>query len=69
MIGGAAVFALALPSARRIYLTEVAARPSGDAFFPAFDESSWREVRRENHAAEPGDDFDFIFRVLERRPS
>ena len=40
MIGGAEVFALALPKARRMYLTEVPAAPEGDVLFPPFDEST-----------------------------
>lgn len=66
VIGGAALFALALPRARRMYLTEVDAEAEGDVAFPPFDESQWREVRREVHAAGPGDDHGFTFRVLER---
>ena len=66
VIGGEALFALALPKARRLYLTEVAAQVDGDARFPAFDESQWREVRREAHPAGEGDDHPFVFRVLER---
>ena len=67
VIGGAALFELALPKARRIYLTEVDAEVEGDVFFPAFDETPWREVRREEHKAGEGDEYDFVFRVLERR--
>lgn len=67
VIGGAALFDLALPKAGRIYLTEVEARPEGDVLFPAFDESAWTEVRREAHPAGPNDDHPFVFRVLERR--
>ena len=67
VIGGADIYALALPKARRIYLTEVEAEVEGDVFFPPFDESGWREVRREAHKAGEGDDYDFVFRVLERR--
>jgi dihydrofolate reductase len=66
VIGGEALFALALPKARRLYLTEVQAEVEGDARFPAFDESQWREVRREEHPAGEGDDHPFVFRVLER---
>ena len=66
VIGGAALFELALPRARRIYLTEVDAGVEGDVVFPPFDESRWREVRREAHAAGEGDDYPFVFRVLER---
>ena len=66
VIGGAALFALALPRARRIYLTEVDAAPEGDVLAPEIDESGWREVRREIHAPAEGDDHGFVFRVLER---
>ncbi len=66
VIGGAALFALALPKAKRIYLTEVEAEVEGDVFFPPFAEAGWREVRRESHAAGEGDDYPFVFRVLER---
>ncbi len=66
VIGGTAIFALALPKARRLYLTEVEAEVEGDAQFPAFDETMWREVRREPHPAGEGDDYPFTFRVLER---
>jgi len=66
VIGGAALFALALPRARRLYLTEVDASPEGDVLFPAFDEADWVETRRQSHTAAEGDDHDFIFRVLER---
>jgi dihydrofolate reductase len=66
VIGGAALYALALPKARRIYMTEVQAEPEGDTLFPAFDETAWREVSSEPRAAGEGDDHDFILRVLER---
>lgn len=66
VIGGEAVFALALPRARRLYLTEVDAEVDGDARFPDFDEGAWREVRREERPAGDGDDFPFVFRVLEQ---
>jgi dihydrofolate reductase len=67
VIGGAAVFELALAKARRVYLTEVEADPQGDTTMPAFDEGDWREIRREVHPAGEGDDYPFVFRVLERR--
>jgi dihydrofolate reductase len=50
VIGGAEVFALLLPRADRIELTEVHAEPDGDATVPAFD--GWQEVAREDHPAE-----------------
>ena len=67
VIGGAALFALALPKAGRIYLTEVEAEVPGDVVFPPFDENGWVEVSREAHPAGEGDDHAFLFRTLERR--
>jgi dihydrofolate reductase len=50
VIGGAQIFALFLPRADCVELTEVHAAPEGDAIVPAFD--GWREVAREDHPAE-----------------
>ncbi len=67
VIGGAALFEMAMPRAQRIYLTDVAARPDGDVFFPVLDESVWRETHRESYSASPDDEYPFVFRVLVRR--
>jgi len=67
VIGGAALFAMALPRARRIYLTEVEAQVEGDVHFPALDEADWREVWREAHPADEKNQYAFTFRRLERR--
>jgi len=67
VIGGTALFEMALPRAKRLYLTEVEAEPEGDAEFPAFDEGAWKEVTSEAYPAGEKDDHDFVFRVLERR--
>ena len=66
VIGGAALYELALPKAKRLYLTEVEADVEGDAVFPYIDESQWREVRREAHPADDANPYAFTFRVLER---
>ncbi|MEG3152838.1 dihydrofolate reductase [Sphingomonas sp. ZT3P38] len=50
VIGGAQVFALFLPRADQVELTEVHASPLGDVVVPPFAE--WREVAREEHPAE-----------------
>ena len=46
-IGGADLYRQALPLVQRLYLTEVAASPPGDAFFPSFDRARWRESVRD----------------------
>ena len=52
IIGGAAVYAEALPSARRVHLTEVHAAPEGDTILPPFDTAVWQETSREAHAGD-----------------
>ncbi|USU11809.1 dihydrofolate reductase [Sphingomonadaceae bacterium OTU29THOMA1] len=52
VIGGAEVFALFLDRADRVELTEVHLEAEGDVSMPAFD--GWREVAREDVAAEGG---------------
>jgi dihydrofolate reductase len=48
VIGGAQIYALALPIASRLYMTEIERDFEGDAFFPEFDRSRWREISRES---------------------
>lgn len=66
IIGGAQVYADALPIATRIYLTEVHATPAGDTVLPAFGADRWVEVAREGHGAD-GDAPAHSFVTLERR--
>ncbi|HVQ62253.1 MAG TPA: dihydrofolate reductase [Burkholderiales bacterium] len=66
VIGGAQIYALALPFARRLYLTEIERDFEGDAFFPELDASSWRETSRERHAAGGTEGFDYAFVEYER---
>lgn len=42
IIGGAQIYAQALPLADRFYLTEVDAAYSGDTYFPEWDRSEWK---------------------------
>jgi dihydrofolate reductase len=46
VVGGAHVYADALPSADRLALTFVDAEPEGDTVFPEIDWTQWREVGR-----------------------
>jgi dihydrofolate reductase len=66
VIGGAEVFRLALPQARRIYLTRIHARVQGDTHFPPLDWSSWREVERQPFAADEKHAFAMTFLTLDR---
>lgn len=66
VIGGAAVFAQALPIAARIYLTRVHGEVTGDVYFPAWDAAGWREIARLEHPADPRHDYAMSFVTLER---
>ena len=50
VIGGAEIYALALPAATRLELTEVQAEIPGDTHMPRLGEG-WRETFREQHPA------------------
>ena len=67
VIGGASLFALALPRARRIYLTEVLAEVEGDIRLAPFDESAWSVVNEQAYPASEVDEHPFVIKVLERR--
>jgi len=66
--GGGEIYAQALPLASRMYLTEVDANPQASVFFPQFDASEWRLVRREKGERGPRDDCDFAWADYERVP-
>lgn len=60
VIGGAQVYAAAMPLADVQLLTEVHQAPAGDTRYPEFDREQWEETDRERHEG-----YDFVH--LERR--
>jgi dihydrofolate reductase len=66
VIGGAQIYALALPRAQRLHMTEIERDFEGDAFFPEFDRSLWREVSRERRTSDSDASFDYAFVDYER---
>ncbi len=66
IMGGADLYRQTLPSANRIYLTEVYADCEGDTYFPEFTLSEWKEIERENYSADENNEFDYSFKLLER---
>jgi len=65
-IGGAELYAQAIPQADRLYLTEVDIEAEGDAWFPDYDRSAFTEVSRESHTGGKGDTMSFDFVVYQR---
>jgi dihydrofolate reductase len=62
VIGGADVYAQAMPLADRLEITEIKLKPEGDTRFPVIDPAVWRETSRTPHPAGEGDDgaYDFV---------
>ncbi len=72
--GGEGVFREALEQdlVDRLYLTEIHGDYEGEARFPAFDRTAWREVARDALPAEPGSGqpgMDFVVLGRARRPA
>ncbi len=66
IIGGAEIYRLALPRANAIHLTRVHAEVPADTYFPALDPAQWREVAREEHAADERHAWRYSFVELRR---
>ena len=67
VIGGAELYAQALPMADELLLTEVEAEVEGDVFFPIWDRATFEEESREKHVSETGIPFSFVTYV--RKPT
>jgi dihydrofolate reductase len=62
VIGGASVYAEALPLADRLCLTEVHDTPKeADAFFPAFNKEEWTVAFKEEHEPDEKHQFSYTF--------
>jgi dihydrofolate reductase len=59
IIGGAEIYAQALPLASSAVVTEIEASYDGDAFAPQFG-PEWTEVTRERHVSSAGLKFSFV---------
>lgn len=68
VIGGAEIYRLALPGTDVLHLTRVhTVVADADTWFPPFDDADWREVAREDRAADERHAYPFSFVELHRR--
>ena len=68
VIGGATVYAEALPLADRLCLTEVDDEPEGaDVFFPQVSSDLWKVSSREEHGKDEKHDYTYTFTDYIRR--
>jgi dihydrofolate reductase len=66
VIGGSEIYALSLPFADRLYLTEIKAAVDGDVTFPKFDKTEWKEISRVHHSQDARHAFAFDFVLYEK---
>jgi len=59
-IGGAQLYGQAMAQADRLYLTEIDADFAGDAWFPEFERTAWREMAREAQVSSNGLRYAFV---------
>lgn len=67
IIGGAQIYAEALPVADRLYLTRVEHDYEGDTRFPVWNEQEWQLVASESFACGAKFPYPFAFERYERR--
>jgi dihydrofolate reductase len=67
VIGGAQIYAEALPLANVLFITDVRCAPEGDVSFPVIDHSKWRQTQRSSHAADAFNEHAFDFVTLTRQ--
>ncbi len=67
IIGGSAIYKLALPRADRLYITYVENSYQGDAWFPEIDSAQWDIVATEHHPADQENLSDMKFVTYQRK--
>jgi dihydrofolate reductase len=60
LIGGAQLYAQAMPMASRLVVTEIDADFEGDAFAPTVDPALWHETQRSSHVSALGLRFNLV---------
>jgi dihydrofolate reductase len=66
IIGGSEIYALGMPYANQLYLTEIDANVDGDTYFPSFNKNEWQEQSRTHHEADARHAYDFDFVVYKK---
>lgn len=69
VIGGAAIYEMALSRANRLYLTRVQAELEGDVRFPTIDWKHWQLQEQSHHGADNLNDYPYTFELYERAKS
>jgi dihydrofolate reductase len=66
IVGGADIYAQSIDYADILYITEIQQDVVGDAHFPEFDQSKWREVSRDIRTQETPQPLEYHFVTYQR---
>jgi dihydrofolate reductase len=67
IVGGAELYRQAVPVVDTLYITEIQQDVEGDAHFPEFDKSIWREITREVRSQETPQPLEYHFVTYRRK--
>ncbi|PIY07558.1 MAG: diacylglycerol kinase [Flexibacter sp. CG_4_10_14_3_um_filter_32_15] len=69
IIGGGEIYKQALDKnlITHMYITEIDAIVEGDTFFPDFEESEWKIIRKDDFTAGEKNDYDYSFVFYEKK--
>jgi dihydrofolate reductase len=67
IVGGAELYAQALPLVDILYITEIQQDVSGDAHFPELNHTEWQEIAREKHTQQTPQPLDYHFVEYRRK--
>jgi dihydrofolate reductase len=67
VVGGAELYAQALPIADRLLITEIQMDVTGDAYFPDFRRDEWQEISREVCSQQEPQPLEYHFAAYQRR--
>jgi len=66
IVGGADLYAQALPIVGSLYITEIRQDVTGDAHFPELDRAEWQEMTREKHSQQTPQPLEYHFVTYRR---
>ena len=61
VIGGATIYKLLMPYAKKLYITRINQDFVGDVYFPEIKEDEWQEVKRESGLKNEENPFDYEY--------
>lgn len=61
VIGGATIYKLLMPYAKKLYLTKIHEEFEGDVYFPVINEEEWKEVERKQGIKDEKNTYDYEY--------